>query len=146
MKREKTNRPLFVLDPLLDPEWEADYITDNPEAFLKMVFANQACEIAVDESGETIGRFSKEMMPLATRSRHLGHVCTFIAQRTQQIDPNVRNQCTTLLCFSQSVQDSETLAIDWVDPELKNAYLLNQGEFYLKRRFKEIKKLNAFIM
>ena len=128
----------------LDPRWQADFITDDPELFRKTLFSNKECEFAVDESGESIGRYAKEMMPLATRSRHFGHRGTFITQRAQQIDKNVRSQCTTLFCFSQYKADSKILADEFVDSELENAYKLEKGHFYLKRRFQEIILLNAF--
>lgn len=142
--RAATSRPLLVLDPNLDPRWEADFITDDPEKFKTFVFANKGCELAIDESGETIGRFAGDMMVLATRGRHWGHRCTFISQRAQQIDKNVRSQCTTLLCFSQYKDDAKILAAEFVDPEIEKAYLLKKGEYYLKRRFCDILKLNAF--
>lgn len=143
-RRGLTNRPLIVLDPNLDPRFEADFMTDDPETFLKYVWDNESCELAIDEGGETIGRYAKDMAPLATRGRHFGHACTFIAQRCQQIDTNVRNQCTTLLLFSVSKKDAELLAAEWVDDTLLNAYKLDKGAFYLKRKFSPTILCNAF--
>lgn len=142
--RSKTGRPILVLDPNLDPGWEADFITDDPEKYKTFVLENQGCQLAIDESGETIGRYAKEMTFLATRSRHFGHVATFIGQRRQQIDRNVCDQCSRLFLFSVSKKDSEIFADDWVDDELLNAFTLERGECLAKLKFKPLVKINAF--
>lgn len=134
----------MVLDPNLDPEWEADFITDDAQKFLTIVKANKGCELAIDESGETIGRYAKHMGFLATRSRHYGHVATFISQRAQQIDRNVRDQCTRFFIFSIAKSDCKIFAEDLVDDELLHAYQLQQGECYAKLKFKPAVKLNVF--
>lgn len=133
-----------MLDPNLDPGWEADFLTDDPEKYREVVKQNSACELAIDESGETIGKYAKDMMFLATRARHYGHVSTFIAQRSQQIDRNVRDQCSRLFLFSVSKKDAEIFAEDWVDEELEKASQLDAGICLAKRRFKKIVEINAF--
>lgn len=144
-KRYNTGRPILVLDPNYDPKWEADYITHKLDDFVDTVFSNQSCEIVVDESGEMIGKYAGEIMKLATRSRHFGHCLTLLAQRAQMIDKNMRDQCATLYCFSQSFDDAKILARSFNDVELENANLLYAGEFYCKRRHRKIIKSNIFI-
>lgn len=143
-KIELTNRPLLVLDPNLDPEWNADFMTDNPDDFLELVKANQSCEIVIDESGETIGRYSKQFGFLATRSRHFGHVATFITQRAQSLDRNIRDQCSRFFIFSIARSDCKIFAEDLVDDKLLDAYNLKQGECYVKLKFQPAFKINAF--
>ena len=41
--REETERPLLVLDPNLDPQWQADYITDDNDKFKRHLYANEKC-------------------------------------------------------------------------------------------------------
>ncbi len=142
--RQKQNRPILVLDINNDPGWEADYITDDPEKYLIFVKANRGCQLFIDESGESIGRYAKDMMFLATRSRHFGHVATFIGQRAQMIDRNVRDQCSRLFLFSVSRKDAETFAEDWVDDGLHKAYELERGKCLAKLKFKPIVEINAF--
>jgi hypothetical protein len=123
---------VLVLDPDMRKEWNADFMTDEPETFLKWVKANKSCAVFVDESGLMIGRYSGTMAWLATNSRKWGHRSHFIAQRATQIDPLIRNQCTKVFLFKQSVVDSKILASEYVCEELKNANNLKAGEYYAK--------------
>lgn len=142
--RAEKGRPILILDPNLDPGWEADYITDNPEDYLTFAKANFGCQLGIDESGETISRYAKDMMFLGTRSRHYGHVATFISQRTSQLDKSIRDQCSRLFLFSVSKKDAEILSEDWVDDDLKEAHLLERGNCIVKMKFQPISKINAF--
>jgi hypothetical protein len=119
-------------------------MTDNPEDFKKIVKANTNCNIVVDESGEMIGRYAKDMGFLATRSRHYGHIATFISQRAQSIDRNVRDQCTRFFIFSQSKADGKLLAEALVEDEFLKCHELVAGECFAKIRFKPAVKLNVF--
>ena len=125
----------IVLDPLNDPEWAADYQTDQKDDFLAVVKQSRKCALFVDESGEQIGHYSDEMFWLATRARHYGHKSYFLSQRAQQISPTVRTQCSTLALFNVSKKDAEILADDFNRPELKEANQLRQFEFFLVNRF-----------
>lgn len=131
-KYKQKGVPVMVLDPDLRKEWQADFITDDPEYFLKTVKLNKGCALFVDESGSMIGRYSGAMAWLATNSRKWGHKAHFIAQRAKQIDPIVRNQCTNVFVFKQSVDDSKILASEFVCDDLKNAHTLCQGEYFGK--------------
>lgn len=142
--RSKTGRPILVLDPYKNPDWQADFITNDVEKFKEFAKANRSCQLFIDESGRNIGRYAGEMSFFATESRHYGHVSTFISQRAQQIDRNVRDQCTRLFLFSITKKDAEVFADDWVDDSLRNAYLLSQGECLAKLKFKPVVKINAF--
>lgn len=124
--------PVLVLDPDLRKDWNADYITGDPEAFLKACKMNKSCAIFVDESGQMIGRYAPEMEWLATQSRKWGHKAHFITQRASQISPTLRNQCTNIFLFKQSPTDSKILACDFVCEDLKNAHTLLQGEYLAK--------------
>lgn len=143
-KCELTDRPLLVLDPNLDPDWDADFMTDDPMKYKDVVKANKGCELVIDEAGEMLGRYAKDMGFLGTRSRHYGHVATFITQRAQSLDRNVRDQCSRFFIFSIARSDCKIFAEDLVDDELLNAYDLAQGEYYAKMKFKKAVKLNAF--
>lgn len=129
---KESGRNVLVLDPDLRKEWNAHFITDDPEYFLKVVKMNKSCALFIDESGQTIGRYAPEMEWLATQSRKWGHKAHFITQRASQISPTLRNQCTNLFLFKQSPTDSKILACDFVADELKNAHKLKQGEYLVK--------------
>jgi len=51
----------IVLDPMNDPAWQADFRTYDPEEFLNILWASRQCAVFIDESGDMVGRFDKEM-------------------------------------------------------------------------------------
>jgi hypothetical protein len=120
---------VLVLDPDKRADWQADFITDDPDYYLQTVKLNTKCALFIDESGMMIGRYSGAMAWLATNSRKWGHKAHFIAQRAKQIDPIVRTQCTNIFLFKQSLDDSKELSRDFVCDELKSASGLSQGEY-----------------
>lgn len=124
--------PVLVLDPDKRSLWNADFITNDPEEFLLVVFANRSCAIFVDESGDMIGRYGGAMNRLATTSRKWGHNCHFIAQRAKQIDVTTRTQCSNIFLFKQSLDDTKELARDFCAEDLKQAHTLKKGEYLMK--------------
>jgi len=143
----------IVLDPLSDPEWEAaepqkDYggcfQTRNQHEFLETVKASRSCMVFVDEAGEAVGQYDNEMHWLGTRGRHYGHSCHFISQRAQQIAKTVRDQCATMYLFASSLTDCKIHADEWNEPEIKDANKLDQGEFFIVRRFGELERMHLW--
>lgn len=127
----------IVLDPMNDPEWDADFQTSSNAQFLATAKASTKCALFIDESGSTVGRYADEMAWCATQSRHWGHRAHFITQRAQQLDPTVRHQCTDLYIFRVSRKDAEILAEEFAQPDLLQAASLGQYEFIATGRFKE---------
>jgi hypothetical protein len=123
---------VLVLDPDKRSGWKADFLTDDPQEYLEVVKLNKSCALFIDESGQMIGRYAKEMAWLATNSRKWGHKAHFITQRASQLDPTVRNQCTTIFLFKQSLSDTKDLANEFVAEELEQAHTLEQGEYLCK--------------
>lgn len=130
----------IVLDPLLDPRWGADFVTHKTDEFLEMVSNSRSCGVFLDESAETVGRYSKEMFWLATRARHYGHNTHFITQRAVNLNVTVRDQCSHLFAFLISNVDATTLARNWCKPRLEMANMLDRFEFFHAQRFGELKK------
>lgn len=122
----------FVLDPLLSDEWQANFITDNPDEFLQVAFENVNCALFIDESAETIGRYAGVMQKLATSSRNLGHNAHFICQRPKQLDINMRTQCENIFVFKLSFYDTKELAKEHVADDLLYAPKLSKGEYLAK--------------
>ena len=129
-----------MLDPLQDPEWPGITFQDSSE-YLEYVFNNPSAALFIDESGDAIGKYGREMNMLATRSRHYGHNAHFITQRAVQLDKTVRDQCSNLYVFRVSLKDAEVLSDDFACEELKLSNQLEKGEFYKLSRFKHIEKL-----
>ena len=124
--------PIIVLDPFQSAKWNADYITDNPDEFMSIVFSKTSCAVFIDEGGDMIGRWGGIMNQLATRSRHYGHNVVFICQRAKMIDITVRTQCVNIFLFKQSLYDSKELSQDFVCDALIGASELKAGEFIAK--------------
>ena len=124
--------PIIVLDPDLRQEWQADFITDDPEKFLQVCKMNQGAALFIDESGQTIGRYAGSMSWVATNSRKWGHKAHFISQRATQLDLTMRTQCSNLFLFKQSINDSKILSGEFVCPGLMEACNLKKGEYLAK--------------
>jgi len=136
---------IIVLDPFLDPEWNADFITNDPAIFLDVVWnKSRQCAIFVDESGDMIGKYNNVMNELATRGRHWGHKCHFICQRPKQLSTTIRAQCSELAIFKQSKNDTKDLADEFVEPAINEAHSLEKGEFIWVKDHEKAKKMNAF--
>lgn len=127
-KFKKQGYKILVLDPM-GSGWDCDFITADPKAFLNMVWKSENCILFVDEGGQTIGRFNAEMDRLATQSRHFGHKCFFITQRPKQLSTNVREQCSELITFKQSLSTTKDLADEFVNEDINNAHTLRKCHF-----------------
>lgn len=138
---------VIVLDPMLDPGWNADFITDNPEKFLQFVRDPRCClqcALFVDETGTSLDKFDVSSNWLTTQSRHHGHVCHLITQRAQQVSVTIRNQCSTLYCFNVNFKDAKLYAEDFNAKEVLEAPNLPQGHCWKIERFKPPKKLRMW--
>lgn len=131
----------LVLDPLRDPSWPCDFITDNSEEFLKIVFASRKCALFIDEAGESVGRFDQANFTLATRARHWGHNSHFIAQRAQLVARTVRDQCSNAFVFRVAREDAKILAADWCADEVMESIDLPAGQCFYLSRFAKPKKI-----
>lgn len=127
--------PSIVLDPMRDPNWNAEFQTHDTQEFLRVMYDSERCALFVDESGKSIGKYAQEMAVVTTESRHFGHKAHLISQRAQQIDKNVRDQCSELYIFRVGHDDAKILAAEFGYPELRNASALKRGEFYKLDRF-----------
>ena len=120
----------IALDPLRDPRWPVDFITDDGDEFLEVFWASRRCMVFMDEGGESVGRYEMEMQKTATRGRHLGHSCHFIAQSAVQLAPIIRDQCTHLFLFCSGAKSGKTLAEEFNAPELELCVALKRGEYF----------------
>lgn len=135
---------ILVLDPIKDPAWNADFITDDPHEFLNVFWESRSCVVFIDEAGENVGNFDEEMKKTATRGRHWGHSCFYIAQRGTLIARTVRDQCSVMYLFNSGREDCKVHAQEWNCDELMSANLLQKGEFYHVTRFSGAKKCRLF--
>lgn len=137
-------RHVIVLDELMDPKWISEggavFLTDDPEEFQKVFWSSRNCAVFIDEAGESVGRYDKEMSKVATRGRHWGHIGHFIVQSPSMIDRNVRRNCAGVYAFAMEDGDAETLSKEYIQPMLREASSLNQGEYIHAVRFGKDKK------
>lgn len=122
----------LILDPDKCSDWDASFITSDPDEFLTVVKSNRSCAIFVDEAGYMIGRYGGAMQWLATNSRKWGHKAYFITQRANQLDVNIRNMCSSVFIFKQSLDDTKILSREFVSEEIKQAHTLKKGEYIAK--------------
>jgi hypothetical protein len=127
-----------VLDPMRDPKWQADFITDDPAEFMELVrnpLKCQSCALFVDESGQVLDRYSVDFNWLTCQSRHHGHVAHIIAQRAQQVSMTIRSQCSTIYAFNVNNKDAKEYADAFNSPALLECPNLPQGHCIRVKRF-----------
>jgi hypothetical protein len=120
---------ILVLDPLKDPGWNADFITSDPNEFLRVFFESRSCMVFIDEAGENVGRYDTALVRTATKGRHWGHSVNYLTQRASLISLTVRDQCRDLYLFSSGFKDCKMLENEFNSEELLQAPGLGVGEF-----------------
>lgn len=137
---KKAGIKVAVLDPIGDPEFQADYQTKSSEQFLQFAFSNKGYILVVDESGEAIGKYNQPMQKLATSVRHKGNFSFFAAHSATQLPPIVRSQCANVFLFACSRPNFEKISDEWDQPTLLSLPRLKAGEFYMVPKFGEISR------
>jgi hypothetical protein len=135
---------VLVLDPLDDPDWECDYKTSDPTAFLETFWNSERCMVFIDEAGDSVGRYNNEMRETSTRGRHWGHSCFYIAQRATLVNQTVRDQCSKLFLFNSSLEDCKIHSNEWGRAELRKGNELAKGEYIQCGRFGDLTKGRMF--
>ena len=135
---------VLVLDPMGDPEWQADFQTSDPEEFLEVFWSSRKCAAFIDEAGESVGQYDKVMGRTATKGRHWGHSCHYLSQRGAQIARTVRDQCGHIFLFTTALDDSKIHANEWNKPEMRGANTLAQGEYFHATRFGTLERGKLF--
>ena len=138
-----------VLDPMMDPEWPADFMTRDPVEFLAFVKNPDKClrcALFVDETGMSLDKYAVEYQWLSTTSRHHGHACHFISQRAQQINATIRSQCSILYMFRVNYKDAKVYSEDFNFPDsiARQAPDLKQGEYFRIARFEPVSRFRLW--
>lgn len=146
LKEKAPDRPVIVLDPMFNPRLKAlaDYATDDPERFMKVVKLNRSGILIIDEGGTTIGRYNRTMEVLATQYRHLGHQSFFIVQRPMMIPLTIRINTMGAAVFALGAEDAKELAREYNCPEIRQAPGFARGQYIFKIRFQPHFYGNAF--
>lgn len=144
LNARKNGRGVLVYDPIRDPEWQADFITDDMAEFLRLAKMNKNCTLFIDESSTACGQHDREAHWLATQARHWGHQSNFLAQRPNQVAKNIRDNCDKLFCFRISPSDAKLYADEWCYKEILDTPDLPQGECLFLPRFGTATKINVF--
>ena len=142
---KKAGINVIVYDPLLDPRWNADYISNDLSEFLRTYWNSRQCAVYFDESGEACEQERHEMTKTATRGRHWGHRNHYIAQRSVLIPRTIRDQCTTLVLFNSGLEDCKIHAAEWNEPAIKEqGPFLPAGEYFHKPRMSPARRGKLF--
>lgn len=139
-----SDRGVLVFDPIRDPTWGADFVTDKMSEFLRIAKMNKNCTLFIDEAATACGNHDRESHWLATQARHWGHQSVFISQRPAQVAKNIRDNCSKLFCFRISPSDAKIYADEWCYQEILNAPDLPQGECLYLPRFGQATKMTVF--
>ena len=145
---QRAGRTCIILDPFKRSTWvavpEHAYVTDDEELFLKAIWENRECAIFIDESGDMVGKYNDLINSVATKSRNFGHKCYFIMQRQKQISTTIRTQCSEIVVFKSSRNDTKDLADEFVADGLNQACELEMGEFLHTSKGGKPVKYNVF--
>ena len=136
---------VIVLDPVGDPEWDADYRTANAEEFFRVYNNSRRCAAFFDESGEVCNDYPHLITKTATRGRHRGHRNHYIAQRGTLVLRTIRDQCSTLFLFNSGLEDCKIHAAEWNAPDIREyGPFLETGEYFYKQRMGQLQKGHIF--
>lgn len=145
---QRAGRPCLILDPFKRASWIVDpdlcFVTNDENLFLEAVWKNKECSIFIDESGDMVGRYNNAINSIATKARNFGHKVYFIMQRTKQISVTIRAQCSELVVFRSSLNDTRDLANEFVQEKINEAHNLKTGEFILVRKDRNPEIFNIF--
>lgn len=119
----------LVFDPMKDPDWNADFVTSNPDEFMKVVWESRGCALFVDEASESAGQYDKEFFKLATKGRHWGHRTHFLIQRYKSLHTNIRSNLSEIICFNVSRSDAKLIFEDFDYDEILSANRLPKGHY-----------------
>lgn len=128
---------VLVLDPHLNPHWQADWMTDQLPAFLRKAKNSQRCALFVEETGdESNGEKPIGKQPgfpwLVTQAHHLGHVTHYLSQYHAQVPPVVRCNVRRLFLFSVGLQSAKVWAEQLAQPTLPDLVMrLGDHEFII---------------
>lgn len=135
-----------VLDPLQAPGWHADYQTADPFAFARVVKGSRRIVAVIDETAEVCSDWKayQEIKWCATVARNFEILSYFLAQRTTQVPPNIRNQCTNALVFNQKLSDLQEVADLVNQPACLAVAQYPKGVCMLVRPFENPVKIRVF--
>ena len=136
------NVPSLILDPHLETWGDHATVTDDEEKFWETVWKNRNCLVIVDEAAATIRR-ERELIPVFTRLRHLGHKLLVIGHDGSDLLPVMRQQLDTLYLFRQDDDSVKWWIKKFADPRVAAARELRQYEYLYCEMFKEPKKFQS---
>lgn len=125
---------VLVLDPVGDPDWNADFQTSNPDQFLKVYWGSKSCAAFIDEGAEVAGRYDNAMITTATRGRHWGHNNHYVCQGATGLSPIIRGQCSRLALFTMNGEAVKTLEKEF-NKDLKAATSFPPGKYIYTGRY-----------
>lgn len=140
-------RPVAVLDPQRKP-WPAGcWCTDDLDEWLETLKRSRQVVAVWEECGsmcEEDWHVAQRGKWAATQSRNLGHLVYFLAQRSKQVPPSIRNQCGTVYAFHQQDEQDRRILVGSYGPEFWAANQLDIGQCLVKRPMQKTVKTRFF--
>lgn len=135
---------VLVFDPMYDDEWVADFQTANFDDMIREYEASTKCAVFFDEAGTVSKQHDEFLIKTATQGRHRGHANHYISQRGAMVPKTLRDQCSHLFIFGQSLDDAKTYAREYNSPEILTVAKFRKGEYYHATRFDDATKGKLF--
>jgi hypothetical protein len=130
----------LVLDPFGEDWGQHALVFTDEEKFWKTVWNSQNCLVVVDESGATINR-NRDLKPVFTRLRHLGHKLLVSGHSSADLLPVMRQSLDTLFLFRHSEKSAAVWADVFTDKTILTCSELKQFEFLRCRLYKTPAKM-----
>ncbi len=105
----------------------ADYATEDPAEFVQFCFEHTQCFVIIDEGGDVATNADKDVISLATRGRHWGHVCLFLGQCGTSVASKIRQNCSNFFIFKSNKDACKEIDKSAIDPMVYSAMTLDKG-------------------
>lgn len=118
-------------------EWDADWITNDPEEFLAFVQDPEQClqcALFFDEAGRHIDKADSRFEWLTSSARHHGHVSHIITWRGPDVSPGMRQNCCRIVAFNIHYDFAKELGKDFNSSLLLEAHTLPKGHYVYSER------------
>jgi hypothetical protein len=117
------------------------WVTDNLDAFKRVVFGVKGCAVFWDESSDSLDRYSSDDRKFFTRIRHEHKAFFLIAHDLKVMTPLMRGNLSDLYIFAQGPKRAAVYAEEFNDGDLMQLTQLQKREFVHKRPFEKIRRM-----
>lgn len=139
---DQCGRKSLVLDPHEEAYGQHALVYSDEEKFWEIVWNSKDHLVIVDEAAAMIRR-ERELVPVFTRLRHLGHKLIVIGHNGADLLPVMREQFDTLYLFRQPKKAAELWADLWADDDVYQCASLGKYEYIYCQLYEKCRKFKA---